>query len=110
MLASWNRSNSTEVFTSQSHLPESPAERERIDSSSTAEVRACGGEDEEEASYRIYLKGENVPGLTMSRALGDLALANCGAVSQIPEYSKFGMQPSDEYYVLLASDGIVSSI
>merc|ERR1712194_491683 len=48
----------------------------------------------------------NIPGLTMSRALGDFMLSSGAGVISTPEYACFQMQPSDEWYVILASDGI----
>jgi hypothetical protein len=61
MVASWNRHDSREIFTTTAHVPELPAEKERIE--------ACGSEVREVAPecFRIYLKGQDVPGLTMSR-------------------------------------------
>lgn len=61
MVASWNKNNSEEVFTTGAHLPEMEAEKKRINDTGNAEVR------DNEGSWRIYLKGKNVPGLTMSR-------------------------------------------
>merc|ERR1719447_168221 len=39
----------------------------------------------------------------MSRAFGDTA---CPGVLQDPEYHVFGMQPTDQWYAIVASDGI----
>ncbi len=68
MLASWNRHDSREIFTSWAHVPEREGEKQRIE--------ACGSDVREvgEGSWRIYLKGKDIPGLTMSRALGDFML------------------------------------
>ena len=70
MIASWNKHDSTEIFTTPAHVPEMSKERERIEK--------CGSDVREvaEGSYRIFLKGENIPGLTMSRALGDFMLSS----------------------------------
>ena len=39
----------------------------------------------------------------MSRAFGDTA---CAGISRVPEYHKYLMQPSDQWYAIVASDGI----
>merc|ERR1740122_75952 len=68
-------------------------------------LEAAGSEVREvdKENFRIYRKGTPFPGLTMSRAFGDTA---CGGVSQEPEYKEILIQPSDEYYAMVASDGI----
>ncbi|OLQ09420.1 putative protein phosphatase 2C 72 [Symbiodinium microadriaticum] len=73
-----------------------------------ARLEAEGSEVREvdEGSWRIYLKGSNFPGLTMSRAFGDTA---CAGISRDPEYHKFLMQPNDQWYAIVASDGIWDS-
>lgn len=101
-LASWNRHDSRLIECTRDHKPNLPEEQARIESTGDppGEVREVG-----EGSYRIYIKGENFPGLTMSRAFGDFACCERG-VTQVPEYSKYQMQPGDEWYALVASDGI----
>lgn len=101
MLASWNRHDSREIFTTWAHVPERDGEKQRIESCGS-DVREVG-----EGSFRIYLSGKDIPGLTMSRALGDFMLGVGGhGVIQTPEYKCFGMQPGDEWYAIVASDGI----
>merc|ERR1719265_123231 len=77
-------------------------EKARIEATGNppGEVREVG-----EGNFRIYIKGENYPGLTMSRAFGDFACCERGVI-QKPEYSKYQMQPGDEWYAIVASDGI----
>eukprot|EP00391_Amoebophrya_sp_Ameob2_P003627 CAMPEP_0179000332 /NCGR_PEP_ID=MMETSP0795-20121207/10607_1 /TAXON_ID=88552 /ORGANISM="Amoebophrya sp., Strain Ameob2" /LENGTH=1026 /DNA_ID=CAMNT_0020693305 /DNA_START=60 /DNA_END=3141 /DNA_ORIENTATION=- len=98
LVASYNRHDSTEIFTTRVHAPE--AERERIEQAGEAEVREIA-----EGSYRIYLKGTNVPGLTMSRAFGDFLLQGKG-VTHLPDYKCLTMQPGDEWFSIVATDGI----
>jgi serine/threonine protein phosphatase PrpC len=97
MLGSWNRRDSRLIFCTSDHKPENAGEKERLEAAGS-EVREIDG-----GSYRIYLPGSQFPGLTMSRAFGDTA---CNGVSREPEYHKFLMQPSDEYFAIVASDGI----
>jgi len=97
MLGSWNRRDSRMIWCSTDHKPENDGEKQRLEAAGS-EVREIEG-----GSYRVYLPGSNFPGLTMSRAFGDTA---CNGVLREPEYHKFLMQPSDEYYAIVASDGI----
>uniref|UniRef100_A0A7S1WMR6 cGMP-dependent protein kinase n=1 Tax=Alexandrium catenella TaxID=2925 RepID=A0A7S1WMR6_ALECA len=97
MLGSWNRRDSRLIFCTKDHKPEMPAERARLEAAGS-EVREI-----DPGNFRIYLSGSNFPGLTMSRAFGDRA---CGGVLQEPEYHKELMQPNDQFYCILASDGI----
>eukprot|EP00913_Durusdinium_trenchii_P011563 g10857.t1 len=92
MLGSWNRRDSRMIFCTKE-----PATKARLEAEGS-EVREV-----DEGSWRIYLKGSNFPGLTMSRAFGDTA---CAGISRVPEYHKFLMQPTDEWYAIVASDGI----
>jgi cAMP-dependent protein kinase regulator len=97
MLGSWNRRDSRMIFETKDHKPENPGEKERLEAAGS-EVREIDG-----GSHRIYLPGSSFPGLTMSRAFGDTA---CNGVLREPEYHKYLMQPSDEWYAIVASDGV----
>jgi serine/threonine protein phosphatase PrpC len=97
MLSSWNRRDSRMIFCTTDHKPQNPGEKERLEAAGS-EVRQIDAD-----SYRIYNAGTSFPGLTMSRAFGDTA---CEGVLREPEYHKFQMQPSDEWYAIVASDGI----
>jgi len=96
-VGSWNRRDSRLVFGTKDHKPGHPEERARLEGAGS-EVREV-----DEDNFRIYLKGTAFPGLTMSRAFGDTA---CAGVSQEPEYEQIFMQATDEYYAIVASDGI----
>jgi len=97
ILASWNRRSQGLVLATKDHKPQVEAERARLEAAGS-EVRQI-----DEDSYRIFIKGTNFPGLTMARTFGDTA---CGGVIQEPTYVCKTFLPSEEYYVLLASDGI----
>ena len=53
---------------------------------------------------RVWLKGENIPGLAMARSFGDDIAHSVGVVSQ-PEIFEFKLLNEDKF-ILLASDGI----
>lgn len=97
MVASWNKRDSHLVAGTKDHKPELPEERARLEAAGS-EVREVA-----EGSYRIYIKGTSFPGLTMSRAFGDVA---CAGLLQEPDYQQLLLQPSDEYYAIIASDGV----
>lgn len=97
MLGSWNRRDSRMIHCTRDHKPNLPEEKTRLEAAGS-EVREL-----DPGNHRIYLPGSNFPGLTMSRAFGDTA---CGGVLREPEYIKFLMQPTDQWYAIVASDGI----
>jgi len=97
MLGSWNRRDSRMLLCTEDHKPNLPAEQARLEASGS-EVREL-----DPRSSRIYLPGSNFPGLTMSRAFGDTA---CKGVLADPEYHSLLMQPDDQWYCIVASDGI----
>jgi len=97
MLGSWNRRDSRMIFCTSDHKPNLPEEKARLEAAGS-EVREVDPDN-----HRIYIPGTSFPGLTMSRAFGDTA---CNGVLREPEYHKFLMQPTDEWYAIVASDGI----
>lgn len=97
MLGSWNRRDSRMIHCTKDHKPDLPEEKARLHAAGS-EVREI-----DPGNHRIYLPGSSFPGLTMSRAFGDTA---CAGVSVEPEYHQFLMQPTDQWYAIVASDGI----
>jgi len=97
LVASWNRHQSRLICSTKDHKPQDPEERMRLEAAGS-EVREV-----DPGSFRIYQAGSVFPGLTMSRAFGDTA---CAGVLQEPSYQQFFMQPEDEFYAIIASDGI----
>jgi len=53
---------------------------------------------------RVWLKTENVPGLAMSRSIGDLVAASVGVIPE-PEFFELELTPSDKF-IVIASDGV----
>jgi len=97
MIGSWNRRDSRMLLCTEDHKPSLATERARLEASGS-EVREL-----EPGNSRIYLPGSNFPGLTMSRAFGDTA---CKGVLADPEYHRLLMQPDDQWYCIVATDGI----
>eukprot|EP00397_Hematodinium_sp_SG-2012_P004771 GEMP01004785.1.p1 GENE.GEMP01004785.1~~GEMP01004785.1.p1 ORF type:complete len:763 (+),score=160.95 GEMP01004785.1:231-2519(+) len=97
MVASYNRHDSRLRMISTDHRPDFPTEKARIE--------ATGDPPGEVRDGRVYVKGQNYPGLTMSRAMGDWCCAERGVI-QTPDYDCITMQPGEELYAVIASDGL----
>lgn len=53
---------------------------------------------------RVWLKTQNIPGLAMSRSIGDLVAASVGVIPE-PEFFEIVLNESDKFLVI-ASDGV----
>jgi len=84
----------------------STADHKPSDTYEQSRILSRGGEVvqlRENACFRVFGKGLDVPGLAMSRAIGDLAGHNVGVV-HLPSFLRVGFQPDD--VVLCCSDGV----
>ena len=89
---------------STDHKPDLPGEYERI--------QACGGMvDTIRDMYgnglgpnRVYKAGYNIPGLAMSRALGDLQAKECGVIPT-PQIIEYDINDNSKFMVI-CSDGV----
>ena len=88
------------------HRPESPSESARILSKGGRIEPNFDEERQPVGSPRVWLPTENVPGLAMSRSLGD-ALVHRYGVSSEADITSRKLRPWDRI-LLLASDGIWS--
>lgn len=86
------------------HKPDSPLERERI--------VACGGrvfaveyDDGIDGPARVWLGHMDVPGLAMSRSLGDAVAHMAGVISE-PEFSERDLDPEKDRFIIVATDGL----
>lgn len=96
---------------SRDHKPTIPAEQERIES--------CGGvvcpieiDGETFGPPRVWIKGQQAPGLCMSRSLGDELAASVGIVCD-PEISVRkldSLRTAKELWIVIGSDGIYEFI
>lgn len=76
----------------------------RIDDTSAATIAKHGGEVRVvDGAKRIFLRGEDFPGLAMSRSLGDAEAASVG-LSSVPDVQEVPLAPG--WVVVLASDGV----
>jgi len=91
------------LFETEDHKPNTPAEKERIEASG-GEVRTQTYPDGW-VNHRIFVKGEDFPGLCMARTLGDESVKAHGVIAT-PEVKKTEVDLSKEPFILLASDGV----
>ena len=90
------------------HKPDSSSERERIEAN-YGRIEAIKGPDgEPQGPARVWLLGEEAPGLAMSRSIGDTVAHSVG-VSEIPEISTHCLLPEDKA-IVLASDGLWDAV
>lgn len=86
------------------HKPESPKEKERI--------LACGGrvfaveyDDGIDGPARVWLGHMDIPGLAMSRSLGDVVAHSAGVISE-PEFTEYELNPLTDKFLVVATDGL----
>jgi len=86
------------------HKPDTPKEKERI--------LACGGrvfaveyDDGIDGPFRVWLGHMDVPGLAMSRSLGDVVAHSAGVISD-PEFTEFDLNPETDKFLCVATDGL----
>jgi serine/threonine protein phosphatase PrpC len=91
------------IFETEDHKPNTPAEKERIEASG-GEVRTQTYPDGW-VNHRIFVKGEDYPGLCMARTLGDESVKQKGVIAT-PECKKATVDLEGAPFILLASDGV----
>jgi serine/threonine protein phosphatase PrpC len=86
------------------HKPDSPKEKERI--------LACGGrvfaveyDDGIDGPPRVWLGHMDIPGLAMSRSLGDVVAHSAGVTSE-PEFTEYDLNPLTDKFIVVATDGL----
>ena len=86
------------ISLTRDHKPELPDEKQRIEASGGRIDKIFGM-----GPYRVWFKDEDIPGLAMSRSIGD-KLAHKVGVSDEPEVKEF--YDVDPLAVIVASDGV----
>jgi len=88
------------------HKPDLPEEKARIEAKG-GRVFAVEYDDGVDGPARVWLGHMDVPGLAMSRSLGD-AVAHSAGVSSEPEFfeHEFNAEGSDDLILVMASDGL----
>lgn len=86
------------------HKPDLPAEKARIEATG-GRVFAVEYDDGVDGPARVWLGNMDVPGLAMSRSLGD-AVAHSAGVSSEPEFSEYEFNAANDLVLVMASDGL----
>lgn len=93
------------------HKPSDPEETERIVANGGC-VGANRGRQGGEGPIRVWKYDASLPdgqasypGLAMSRSFGDIAAHECGVIST-PTIRRLVLQPEDDAFIVLASDGV----
>mmetsp|Transcript_12843 Transcript_12843/g.23900 ORF Transcript_12843/g.23900 Transcript_12843/m.23900 type:complete len:298 (+) Transcript_12843:258-1151(+) len=86
-------------FVTMDHKPDRPDEARRI-LKMNGEVRKMAND----IPHRLFMKGQDYPGIAVSRALGD-SLAQSIGLSPEPQIEQFEVQDSDTH-IVIASDGV----
>ena len=89
------------------HKPTSAGELSRILAAGGRVERLSDGFGREVGPQRVWLPSSWVPGLAMSRALGDFVAHSVGVIAE-PEVHTCELEDGDEFLVL-ASDGVLNS-
>jgi len=92
-----------EGFT-EDHKPDSPKEKERI-LAAGGRVFAVEYDDGIDGPARVWLGHMDVPGLAMSRSLGDAVAHTAGVISE-PEFTERELDPNTDRFVVVATDGL----
>jgi len=91
------------VFETEDHKPTTEGEKKRIEASG-GEVRSQVYPDGW-VNHRIFIKGEDYPGLCMARTLGDQSVKDFGVVAT-PEVASCEVDFSKQPFFIIASDGV----
>lgn len=96
----------TGIAISQDHKPDLPEEKARIEAKG-GRVFAVEYDDGVDGPPRVWLGNMDVPGLAMSRSLGD-AVAHSAGVSSEPDFVEYHFNPEgrEDLILVLASDGL----
>ncbi|CAD8057885.1 unnamed protein product [Paramecium sonneborni] len=96
--------NKIAISLSNDHKPDLPQERRRIEQNGGRVEPYIDFDGSSLGPFRVWLKGEDIPGLAMSRSFGDKVAASCGVICE-PEILTHKLQDSD-LFMVLASDGV----
>ncbi|PNW88452.1 hypothetical protein CHLRE_01g030200v5 [Chlamydomonas reinhardtii] len=86
------------------HKPTAPEEKARILKANGRVERLVDEMGQPMGPYRVWLQYAWIPGLAMSRALGDVLAHQVGVTSE-PDHSTMELTPQDKF-IVLASDGV----
>ena len=99
-----NLKNSKIYLLSYDCKPELPNEKKRIEECGGSVAQMCDEGDVPSGPFRVWIKGEEYPGLAMSRSIGDMDAKKVGVIPN-PQVIEYILSPKTKY-VLMCSDGI----
>jgi serine/threonine protein phosphatase PrpC len=85
------------VSLTHDHKPEIQAEKQRILASGGEVIRFDG-----DVPHRVFIKNQQLPGLAMSRAVGDCIAHNIGVI-HVPDIVRYQVE---DHCILCCSDGV----
>jgi len=96
------------VDLSRDHKPDDPREKRRINRMG-GEVKRFDipdddSDDDDDAPWRVFIRGTMIPGLAMSRSIGDTLATRAGAIPQ-PDFGTRSITDQD-CFLIVASDGL----
>ena len=84
--------------------PELPNEKKRIEESGGSVEQIMDEGDIPCGPFRVWIKGEEYPGLAMSRSIGDMDAKKVGVIPN-PQIIEYHLNPQSKY-MIICSDGI----
>eukprot|EP00939_MAST-03C_sp_MAST-3C-sp1_P003062 g3062.t1 len=96
------------IDVSNDHKPDLPKEKARIERNG-GRVFAIEYDDGGPSPARVWLKDKMLPGLAMSRSLGDAVAKTAGVISQ-PEITERELKIGEDEFLVLGSDGLYEFI
>jgi serine/threonine protein phosphatase PrpC len=93
------------VQLTKDHKPEDKEESKRILQAGGRVSRLTDYEGNHVGPYRVWESEANVPGLTMSRSLGD-SVAKYIGVTAVPDAVTYEIDPENDLFIVIGSDGI----
>ena len=96
------------VDLSRDHKPDDPREKRRINRMG-GEVKRFDipdddSDDDDDAPWRVFIRGTMIPGLAMSRSIGDTLATRAGAIPQ-PDFGTRTITDQD-CFLIVARDGL----
>ena len=100
-----NNLNKTKIYLlSYDCKPELPNEKKRIEEAGGSVERMMDEGDIPCGPFRVWIKGEEYPGLAMSRSIGDMDAKKVGVIPN-PQIVEYTLNPKSKY-MIICSDGI----
>lgn len=104
VLATEDKGELKAVELSIDQKPDHPEEKKRIEKAGGIVEPIIDPYEGPVGPARVWVKRQAIPGLAMSRSLGDKLAASVGCCAE-PEVQSFKIQPSDQF-MIIASDGV----